>query len=72
MTQRINTFLCTRPRIAAELIRQGFQVEIIPHPWKPNLSAWVFPMDEELRNAAVLIYTAMGISIPAMLVSEVQ
>lgn len=68
MLEPNKTFLVTRPRIAAELIRQGFQAEIIPHPWKPTLSAWVFPLDEELRQAAALLYTAMGISLPAVLV----
>ena len=59
------TFLVTRPRIASELIKHGLEFEIISHPWKPNLTAWVFDLtDDDNAQLVESVYSMFGLNPP--------
>lgn len=45
---KIENYICTRPKLAGLLMQQGFEPELIHNPFNASLSAWLFPMDEDL------------------------
>ena len=59
------TFLCTRPQLATLLIEAGFQYEQKPNPFDRNMTAWVFPISEDLARIVSDFYTEIGRPVPA-------
>lgn len=39
--------LITRPELASMLMQRGYTADIGVNPYKPNLTAWTFVLDEE-------------------------
>lgn len=39
--------LITRPELAGLLMQAGYEGQIMPNPYKPNLSAWTFDLDKD-------------------------
>lgn len=43
-------YLCTRPRVAAHLMAQGYKCVKLPSPFRDGYFVWEFEADEELSN----------------------
>lgn len=43
-------FLCTRPRMAAHLMAQGYKCVKLPSPFREGYFVWEFDADEELAK----------------------
>lgn len=62
---RCDTYLCTRPRLAARLIENGYQCTQTCNPWRPDLNAWIFPRSAELDEIVNSFYLELSGVIPA-------
>lgn len=60
-----NDYICTRPLLAAELMRQGFEGRVTVNPWKPSLVAWLFELNDETAHIVAAYYAQMGQQPPA-------
>ena len=61
------TYLCTRPKLAARLISAGYPCLDVVNPWHPELDAWEFPMGNGLEDIVAAFYREIGKPIPATL-----
>ena len=64
------TYLCTRPRLASELIQAGQTATVTVNPWKPERTAWVFPITPELCSIVTAFFVSLGKPIPATIQNE--
>ena len=60
-----NDYICTRPLLAAELMRLGFEGRETVNPWKPSLVAWLFELNDETAHVIAAYYAQMGQQPPA-------
>lgn len=60
-----NDYICTRPLLAAELMRQGFEGRETVNPWKPSLVAWLFELNGETAHIIAAYYAQNGQRPPA-------
>lgn len=60
-----NDFICTRPLLAAELMRLGFEGRETVNPWKPSLVAWLFELNGETAHIIAAYYAQIGQQPPA-------
>ena len=47
---KTETYLCTRPQLAAALMDRGFRAEPGRNPFRPELHAWIFDLSPELAE----------------------
>lgn len=60
------TFLCTRPKLAAELQAAGHEATPTVNPWHPDKTAWVFPLTEQTAEIIAAHYKSAGAEPPAI------
>lgn len=53
-------YVCTRPKLATELIKRGFIPKIEPSPWVAGQTAWVFEVNDDLKQAVNSYYKRIG------------
>ena len=58
------TFICTRPTLAADLIAQGYEFKQVANPWNAQYHAWAFPISAGLAAYVANYYGSMGRSAP--------
>ena len=63
----MSEFLCTRGRLAVELIEAGEPFRLTTNPWKPEYKAWLFPVNEQTRQIATRFYEEIGKPLPTVL-----
>ena len=59
-----NSIIVTRPTLASQLMDAGIAGEIVSNPWKPNLSAWLFPINDQSREIITAYYREIGKPVP--------
>lgn len=55
----VDSYFCTRPRLAVLLMEKGFDARKVPNPYNPNFAAWEFPNCAELREIVSNFYAAV-------------
>ena len=58
-------YLCTRPQLAALLQSNGHTARPTVNPWKPNLNAWLFPLNKEAAEIIDTYYKGISKETPA-------
>lgn len=53
----VNSFFCTRPRLAVMLMENGFTGRIVPNPYNPSYKAWEFDNTPEVRAIVADFYS---------------
>lgn len=66
------TFMCTRPRLAAELISKGYRCTRIPNPFDEGRKAW--EVDLKLETALIIQehYQKAGRSVPKIIMDTIE
>ncbi len=67
-----NDYICTRPLLAAELMRLGFEGRETVNPWKPSLVAWLFELNSESARIVAAYYAQIGQQPPAIVCEYVK
>lgn len=65
--QKQKSFLCTRSRLATQLIEAGYSVERTVNPFEPNRCAWLIPIDSKMAAVVKKYYDEIGAKYPAFL-----
>lgn len=63
-------YICTRPRLAAELMAQGHEPKIEPSPWKTGMTVWIFDVNEDTVKIVRAFYERIGKPIPKSMRGE--
>lgn len=63
-------YICTRPRLAAELMAAGHEPKISPSPWKAGMTVWIFDVNEDMTQIVRAFYERIGKPIPACMRGE--
>ena len=58
------TIIITRPTLASQLIDAGVPGKVVSNPWKPKLSAWLFPVNDQSREIISRFYQEIGKPVP--------
>lgn len=58
--ERSEVFFCTRPRLAAELIKAGFYGELTVNPYHPEFNAWEFQRTPKLTALVDEFYNSVN------------
>lgn len=53
---KINSYLCTRPRLAVLLMRKGFKCRAVTNPYNLSFKAWEFDDIPEVRAIVADFY----------------
>ena len=59
--------LVVRPSLAVALIAAGCPFEKRPHPWKPQWTAWAFPVTDKVKEIALPYYAEWNKPVPKCL-----
>lgn len=65
-------FVCTRPKLATELIKRGHKPSVEPSPWNEKRTAWIFQVDEDLEKTVAEYYHQIGKRSPLETFVEVE
>lgn len=52
----VNSFFCTRPRLAVLLMENGHEARKVPNPYNPRYAAWEFDNTPEVREIVADFY----------------
>ena len=53
---KINSYLCTRPRLAVLLMRKGYKCRAVTNPYNLSFKAWEFDDIPEVRAIVADFY----------------
>ena len=56
MNKTVDTFFCTRPRLAVLLMENGHEARKVPNPYNPRYAAWEFHNIPEVRAIVANFY----------------
>lgn len=63
--EKKKSYLCTRPKLMADLIEQGFTCTQTINPFNPKYTAWLFSIDNRLALAVSDYFNRNNLKIPA-------
>lgn len=68
MAQQEKHFKTTRGTLVSDLIRAGYNSELVPNPYNPNRPMWdVHPVDPRMLDIIRAHYAAIGKEPPAII-----
>lgn len=56
----VNSYFCTRPRLAVRLMECGFEGRKVPNPYNPSYAAWEFDNTPEVREIVATFYAEVN------------
>lgn len=68
----METYLITRPSLAARVMQLGHDVVMLPSPYKPNMTVWEVELTVEIADLIRDYYHSIGLSAPVKIINYLE